>query len=271
MNQGEDILSIKILIEQINKKFPPSKYHRHKRLWFRGHANEKGKDTWKLTPGIYRIPSISSENDREQLERHLAQDFRIQSAELRRGFNNASDLYFLQQHYGMPTRLLDWTNSPLAALFFAVSENHDVDGDIYMMDAYELGPTQKAKYLESRKDFKGVATDNNPELVRNFKRIIYWDDDLEFSKFIIPARPNYFDKRITLQRSCFTFHVPATGKNILDEKSNNTLIRFRIPKEKKPSLNDELLLLGIDHFSVFGDLEGLSKSIKSHYKIPLKF
>ena len=47
---------------------------------------------------------------------------------------------FLMQHYGLPTRLLDWTDSPLIALYFAIKDKttDDEDGVIYGLMPTEL-------------------------------------------------------------------------------------------------------------------------------------
>ena len=72
------------------------------------------------------------------------------SAGIRRSDDGEAELYFLQQHYHMWTRLLDWTSNALVGLFFAVSSNPDQDGMLFMMDAYQLGPTQQARAIACR-------------------------------------------------------------------------------------------------------------------------
>ena len=88
--------------------------HTHIRFWFRGQPDS----SWQLTPAVYRPDfHVKDEDARLNKERHLTQDFRAMSAGLLTSPKNESDIYFIQQHYRMPTRLLDWTTSPLVSCF----------------------------------------------------------------------------------------------------------------------------------------------------------
>ena len=79
-------------------------------------------------------------------ERLMMGDFRVLSSSIRRGSETDEELYFLQQHYRMPTRLLDWTTNPLTALFFAVEEEEkEEDGELFMMDAMKFEPNAGRK------------------------------------------------------------------------------------------------------------------------------
>ena len=83
-------------------------------LWFRGHINAD----WKLTPKLYRKPFIGAD---ENEIRHEFQSRALQLIQTRLPANKW-EWYFLMQHYGVPTRLLDWTENALIAMYFAVED-----------------------------------------------------------------------------------------------------------------------------------------------------
>ena len=261
------ICSVQELMKQIENSDLYSQPLAHSRIWFRG-QRQKG---WPLTPGVYRDRLASkSEAQRLNHERRLTQDFRVQSAALRTGRETDEELYFLQQHYRMPTRLLDWTTSPLAGLFFAVEKLQgeeaaaEPDGVLSMMDASKLQLQNGEPRQAFGTEFRGIATARHSVFRKAVRIISQWHQD-QFPDFIIPVRPHYFDFRVSLQRSCFTFHVPKQPEITL--KINKTFTKFLIPGDAKPKIRGELNILGIDAFRIYGDLEHLSETLRLAHEV----
>ena len=251
-----DVNSVTDLLGAIRKCGFSGLHHSHIRVWFRGQSDA----TWDLSPGVYR-PSFSAPDEAARLlkERHLTQDFRAMSAGLLAGAKSEADLYFIQQHYRMPTRLLDWATSPLAALYFAVTSASSTDAIVFAVDAYQLGPDQKAKWKNGN-DFHGIAHSRHPLFEEALHPIFRWQDKSRFPNFILPVRPDQFDRRISLQRGCFTFHPPNCGP--LVQSVSPSLKAFRVSGSAKHKLREELSLLSIDEFSIFGDLDHLAEYLK---------
>lgn len=134
-------------------------------LWsFRGQSD---KD-WPLRPTIARRFSANRTRDLQlchELEQHLIGEFiqRYPSLDIGNHFDykrfNTLRWLTMMQHYGVPTRLLDWSNSPFVAAFFACETNHDKDGAIWMFSSTSylielarrfsaiLQDTDESKYL----------------------------------------------------------------------------------------------------------------------------
>ncbi len=221
---------------------------KHK-LWFRGHS----KDNYKLEPTIARSQKYA---DREQvftpdLEKELLNRFRRRAFPHDSNVTSAGYAIFLARHYGLPTRLLDWTANPLFALYFTCIEHDDHDGDVWAfrqcdgnsgLDAFTL--TEKI----SESDLFAITGDK-PEI-----RIVF---------------PVFNSPRLVAQDGCFTWPsdpwkpiedlaLKPFMKHRLDIEN---LYRWQIPHECKPRILRELGGLGINHRSVYPDLEGIARSI----------
>jgi hypothetical protein len=229
----------------------------HVRWWFRGQPD----GSLPLVPGVYR-PGFPADNedDRLAVEQRLTQDFRVLSAGLFDPPPSPTDLYFLQQHYGLPTRLLDWTTSPLAALYFAVNQLPDADGSVVLMDVFRLSGQQKAT-----RHFQGVVSGSDPAVRDWLAPVIAGGSANKFCDFVVPIRPDQFNTRLRLQRGCFTLHVP--GRPGLTERENDTLRTLVVPRDSKQAIYEELKLSGVDEFAIFGDPENLAVSLKAAYRL----
>jgi hypothetical protein len=255
------ISNVPDLINEIAKSGFADRPRAHVRLWFRGQPQRD----LSLKPRVYRDNFGKDEADRLDIERNLTQDFSIMSSSIRGGSETDTELYFLQQHYRMPTRLLDWTTDPMAALFFAVApprspRGPEPDGELFMMDVWEFQiDARKSPRVANGRKFVGIANSWHPVFRDAVEIISRWRNDLQFPNFIVPVRPHNFDTRINLQRSCFTFHV--TDQQEITSDTNPSLHRFHIPGHKKKAIRWELNVLGIDPFRIFGDLEHLADTL----------
>jgi hypothetical protein len=239
--------------------------------WYRGNSKVFSKP---LVPGIYRddftkraenFHTGPSEDRRQHLERAMLREFRTAGAPY---FNadDVAEVYLTAQHFGMPTRLLDWTTNPLAALFFAVEDRDKIDND---GEVYAVVP--KAILPEPDSTKPGYQVLWNAEVtrhpyVRDAIGQSFWHKGKPRPALIVPVIPDNRIGRIGQQSSCFTLHMHgATDSDVPDGK----LAKFKIISKDnvKAKILDELLRMKINQFTIFNDLDHLSKDIKRIWKI----
>jgi FRG domain len=143
----------------------------------------------------------------------------------------------LAQHYGLPTRLLDWSFSPLIALYFATkpkaTSSGTLENRIAVAAVYALHfCTYIDEDVASPQEIKGVG-------------------------FYIPPSDN---PRVSSQLGLFSIHE-RYRENLLDQdltKNGISIYKFLIPIEAIEKIQKQLYLFGIRHGVLFPDLDGFS-------------
>jgi hypothetical protein len=155
----------------------------------------------------------------------------------------------------MPTRLLDWSTNPLAALFFACKKGFHGDGFVYAMDAKTTIP-EGAMKDGSDPLHRAIMTTRHP-FVKYAIGLAFWEKvDPRKNSYVLPVRPEVIPGRISQQSSCFTLHMHK-AKPV----ENASMLTMSIAGEKKDDILDELRQLNINEFTIYADLDHLSKEI----------
>lgn len=210
--------------------------------FFRGHSNAK----WTLKPGLGR-------NLDEDLEGRLYFQFISLAGHLIPAPASTWDIPFLMQHHGLPTRLLDWTESFSVALYFAV-RGAKADAAIWILDPYKLNQqsmdSEAVQYLDS--DFP-----------IGYEKYFIDDRNEDFRRFPAPIVAVAGSPRITRmrsQRGVFTIHREL--RKPLDALYPETLNKIVIPRKAFPGAKKFLQLAGINESTVFPDLDGIARYLK---------
>ncbi len=213
--------------------------------WWRGH----GAFDWKLVPKVHR------EGRGHQYEKNIALRFRHRAGTRYPkcpDYDDGPAWVFLMQHYGLPTRLVDWTESVLVAAFFAVQEDEPKDAALWGLNPAVLN--------EHQCGVRGPIFPGHSSARRVFSAV-FQEGTAEETK-IIAVEPNQVDPRVMIQQSMFTIH---SDKTPLDSNaaSGDFLAKFRIPEETRIGLRHELYIIGIHESTLFPDLEHLARDLAS--------
>lgn len=243
-NIEKEINKISDLIECLNIDI--SDYEED--VWYRGHSNFG----WLLSPGLLRFNENITEGT-------LLTRFKQSASMLINSVPKTDfDWLFLMQHYGVPTRLLDWSESPLTALYFAV-ENDDIDGALWLLKPIELNKI--AKISTSEKNF--IPSFEDSELDNYKVETLRQNPRSELSPIATIATRN--SPRIQAQLGVFTIH--HLDKRPIEAVCNsNELIKYKIPAKSKKKIREELDLLSINKFSLFPELTSIGEILKSKLK-----
>ncbi|HYX28597.1 MAG TPA: FRG domain-containing protein [Pyrinomonadaceae bacterium] len=244
----KQIKSIADMVKHLKKVIDPKRGP----AWCRGHADA----SWTLQPHYDRLKSPVRETE-------LLNKFR-QNANLllTRAPTSPYDFgwMFLMQHYGVPTRLLDWSESPLVALYFVVEDpdpkNLKKDGALWLLFPLELNAysTKAQVYIPSFED----------DWLQNYS-VDQYSKEKDNGILPIAAIATRNNPRIQAQLGVFTIsHLKKTPMEEIEDGKH--CVKLLIPAGSKESLRQELRILGVTRFQVFPELTSIGDNLREELK-----
>jgi len=208
------------------------------RFWFRGHHDV----TFSLTPSALRYSEFS---DRTKALTLMADFKRIAAIKLQRppASNQELEWALIAQHHGLPTRLLDWTESATTALYFACLR--DTEDGI----AFILNPVDLNRLTDSKRP-RVLDPQHDSELIASY--LTMDGRNRPSGRLPVAINPVWNSERLMMQKGVFTLHGHRFS---LDNGGVPSLVGIPILREVKRQLRSELERIGVDEMTLFPELE----------------
>ena len=206
------------------------------RYLYRGHS----KVNYQLKPSLFRNKNFV-ENEVEMIEEML-----VNCSHEFTDCHNQFEILVKLQHYGLPTRLLDVTENPLVALYFAAEQSEESYGEVILF----------------KKNNKVVYEFD--ESIQNF-RIEHMEKCVNLNHRVI--KPRRTNERIRNQEGLFIYvsDLSGTERTLEDDRyKKNGKVQLLIIKDKKTILN-ELAMIGINKAKMYPEIDEVASHIKNKY------
>jgi len=247
-------------------------------ILFRGQSD----NSWDMRPKIYRIAErlplefrLGYEFDsvtffKQHAHRFLNSNSIPNENTMPKGAYYFAEWLSIMQHYGAPTRLLDWTSSFNVALYFATSTLPKTDGVIWYFNCQALQEATPEFDIE-------LTDDEEDETFKNRDAFISFGKSIKSPSIIAFNNQIKFD-RMAAQHSTFTVsdhitidHRSLIGKFLWNKHSEsnpvNLLTCIEIPSNLKSKIREHLSKIGISAGTLFPGVEGLGKTVQEIFEI----
>jgi hypothetical protein len=165
------------------------------------------------------------------------------------------DWWMLMQHYGAPTRALDWTRSPFVAAYFAVRDNPRADGTVFWVNAEDVARKSAQTRGATKPDFLRADLDRCPD-----PTVVVIEGKLQNERMI--AQQGLFTV-------CSNSRLPhdVAIQRMLSHTVLVTFGRWEIPAALKPTFLWHLHSMNITARSLFPGLDGLGRSVSDQVRL----
>lgn len=221
-----------------------------------------------LSDSNYKLESRLARHggDFRKLEKHLLRNFKKYAHRSVVEKDSIWNWLSVAQHYGLPTRLLDWTYSPFVAMHFATADidTFNVDGVIWAVNyvkTHNILPEKLSRKLEE----EGANVFTVEMLFESIKSLTELEN-LSSDPFILFFEPPSIDDRIVNQFAFFS--MSSDSRVVLNSWLEDKMDFWRkivIPAKLKWEIRDKLDQANITERVLFPGLDGLTKWLARHY------
>lgn len=259
-------ITVKSLGDLIDKVTPTEPDPRTGRRRDSGVYRGDGDAGWPLLTSLDKLGGVGSPHSKADLEEHILRNFiRYSRPHFSSPPINEWEVLVAAQHHGLPTRLLDWTYSPLVAAHFAtVSGRRESDRVIWRLDWKRVhrcfGLPELALLIENLEGILGADRPMTPWAL--------FSGAAEARQFACMFEPPSLNARIVAQSATFTLcsdKLVPFDRFLDGHGLGAALTKFIIPAGEAPRFRDQLDLVSIDERRLFPDLDGVAAEMKRYY------
>jgi hypothetical protein len=228
-----------------------------------------------LLTSLDRLGGMDPPHTKRDLESHILRNFiRYSRPHLPTAPINEWEVLVAAQHHGVPTRLLDWTYSPLVAAHFATTDAHvGRDRAVWRLDWQEVHrafklPTLALLIEELARTFGSADRPFTPWTLFDGASTADAGVRAGLRDFACMIEPPSLDARIIAQAAVFTLCTDTSRPFDAFLEAHDlapALTKYVIPESEAARFRDQLDLVGIDERRVFPDLDGVAEGLRRYY------